>query len=158
MEELWNGIHQSSLQDFLSRGSIKDKDQNEKQVDDADDKNEMFKKEFLNSLNTPGFISSLNSPFEALATVAVSSSATSLLNSTCFSVKNKRMSEDQNIVDGEIGVDQRHKRMMKNRESAARSRARRQAYTSQLEREHAELKEENAKLRKQQQMVITYLN
>ncbi|XAR61626.1 hypothetical protein NMG60_11016094 [Bertholletia excelsa] len=45
--------------------------------------------------------------------------------------------------------DQRHKRMMKNRESAARSRARKQAYTYQLENEVARLMAENAKLRRQ---------
>ncbi|URE00073.1 bZIP transcription factor [Musa troglodytarum] len=48
-----------------------------------------------------------------------------------------------------IGIDLKHKRMIKNRESAARSRARKQAYTIQLELEVAHLKEENAKLKKQ---------
>ncbi|XP_047974470.1 protein FD-like [Salvia hispanica] len=47
--------------------------------------------------------------------------------------------------------DRRHKRMIKNRESAARSRARKQAYTNELELEVAHLLEENAKLRKQQE-------
>lgn len=162
MEELWKGIHQSSFQDFLAHApmpvSLNDKNNKDHQHDDDDDndKNGLFKKEFLDSLNTPGFISSLNSPFEALAsTVAVSSPASSLLNGTsCFPVTHKRVYQDQtNIVEGDSGVDRRHKRMMKNRESAARSRARRQAYTSELEREHAELKKENAKLRKQQEML-----
>lgn len=45
--------------------------------------------------------------------------------------------------------DRRHKRMMKNRESAARSRARKQAYTTELEQEVAHLEKENAKLRRQ---------
>ncbi|GLT34985.1 hypothetical protein SLA2020_094700 [Shorea laevis] len=45
--------------------------------------------------------------------------------------------------------DRRHKRMMKNRESAARSRARKQAYTNELELEIAHLQEENARLRSQ---------
>ncbi|XP_041020865.1 protein FD [Juglans microcarpa x Juglans regia] len=49
--------------------------------------------------------------------------------------------------------DRRHKRMMKNRESAARSRARKQAYTNELELEVAHLMEENAKLRKQQEQL-----
>jgi len=40
--------------------------------------------------------------------------------------------------------------MIKNRESAARSRARKQAYTVELEAEVSQLKEENMKLRKQQ--------
>ncbi|XP_042043172.1 bZIP transcription factor 27-like [Salvia splendens] len=46
--------------------------------------------------------------------------------------------------------DRHHKRMIKNRESAARSRARKQAYTTELELEVAHLLQENAMLRKQQ--------
>lgn len=38
------------------------------------------------------------------------------------------------------------KRMVKNRESAARSRARKQAYTSELEQEVAQLKQQNKKI------------
>ncbi|KAL4335896.1 hypothetical protein GQ457_07G027190 [Hibiscus cannabinus] len=51
--------------------------------------------------------------------------------------------------------DRRHKRMMKNRESAARSRARKQAYTTELELEVAHLLEENAKLRRQQEKLLS---
>ncbi|XP_058088316.1 ABSCISIC ACID-INSENSITIVE 5-like protein 4 isoform X2 [Magnolia sinica] len=47
------------------------------------------------------------------------------------------------------GVDRRQRRMIKNRESAARSRARRQAYTMELEAELNQLKEENALIRKE---------
>lgn len=47
-------------------------------------------------------------------------------------------------------VERRQKRMIKNRESAARSRARRQAYTNELEIEVNKLIEENARLRKEQ--------
>ncbi|XP_073142458.1 ABSCISIC ACID-INSENSITIVE 5-like protein 5 [Henckelia pumila] len=47
-------------------------------------------------------------------------------------------------------VERRQKRMIKNRESAARSRARKQAYTMELEAEIAKLKEENDELRKKQ--------
>ncbi|KAL3840189.1 hypothetical protein ACJIZ3_024780 [Penstemon smallii] len=50
---------------------------------------------------------------------------------------------DENVTD------RKRKRLMKNRESAARSRARKQAYTYELESEIAHLLEENAKLRKQ---------
>ncbi|GER29599.1 basic leucine zipper transcription factor [Striga asiatica] len=53
--------------------------------------------------------------------------------------------------------ERRHKRMIKNRESAARSRARKQerpsAYTNELELEVAHLMEENAKLRQQQEQL-----
>ncbi|XP_031124806.1 bZIP transcription factor 46 [Ipomoea triloba] len=47
-------------------------------------------------------------------------------------------------------VERRQRRMIKNRESAARSRARKQAYTMELEAEVAKLKEENQELRKKQ--------
>ncbi|XP_042420891.1 bZIP transcription factor 27-like [Zingiber officinale] len=46
-------------------------------------------------------------------------------------------------------ADRCQKRMIKNRESAARSRARKQAYTIELELEVSQLKEENAKLLRQ---------
>lgn len=53
------------------------------------------------------------------------------------------------IVDGPVEkvVERRQRRMIKNRESAARSRARKQAYTVELEAELNHLKEENAQLR-----------
>lgn len=50
----------------------------------------------------------------------------------------------------EESMQRRQKRMIKNRESAARSRARRQAYTVELEAEVTQLKEENARLKKLQ--------
>ncbi|XP_042399970.1 bZIP transcription factor TRAB1-like [Zingiber officinale] len=46
--------------------------------------------------------------------------------------------------------ERRQRRMIKNRESAARSRARKQAYTMELETEVAELKELNQELQKKQ--------
>ncbi|KAL2320563.1 hypothetical protein Fmac_029532 [Flemingia macrophylla] len=45
-------------------------------------------------------------------------------------------------------VERRQKRMIKNRESAARSRARKQAYTQELEIKVSRLEEENEKLRR----------
>ncbi|XP_064940254.1 bZIP transcription factor TRAB1-like [Musa acuminata AAA Group] len=47
-------------------------------------------------------------------------------------------------------VERRQRRMIKNRESAARSRARKQAYTVELEAEVAKLKELNQELQKKQ--------
>ncbi|PKA56102.1 Abscisic acid-insensitive 5-like protein 5 [Apostasia shenzhenica] len=47
-------------------------------------------------------------------------------------------------------VERRQRRMIKNRESAARSRARKQAYTMELEAEVAKLKEQNQELQKKQ--------
>ncbi|KAI4322413.1 hypothetical protein L6164_022111 [Bauhinia variegata] len=53
------------------------------------------------------------------------------------------------IIDGspEVAVERRQRRMLKNRESAARSRARRQAYTVELEAELTQLKQENDMLK-----------
>ncbi|KAF6147786.1 hypothetical protein GIB67_006759 [Kingdonia uniflora] len=51
-------------------------------------------------------------------------------------------------------VERRQKRMIKNRESAARSRARKQAYTNELENKVARLEEENARLKKQKDFFI----
>ncbi|KAK9129416.1 hypothetical protein Sjap_009903 [Stephania japonica] len=106
--------------------------------------------------------------------VDVASSLVATLNNSAFdafgsssalsSLCRKRVSDDQSK---ENTGDRRHKRMIKNRESAARSRARKQecisstslkhykliAYTNELELEVAHLMEENAKLRKQQQQL-----
>ncbi|XP_070052284.1 protein FD [Nicotiana tomentosiformis] len=60
----------------------------------------------------------------------------------------KRCGESENNSS-----DQKNKRMIKNRESAARSRARKQAYTNELELKVAHLMEENARLKKQQQQL-----
>ncbi|XP_022640134.1 bZIP transcription factor 27-like isoform X2 [Vigna radiata var. radiata] len=49
--------------------------------------------------------------------------------------------------------DMRDARLMKNRESAARSRARKQAYLFELKQKIKQLREENARLRKQQQLL-----
>ncbi|CAA2978339.1 ABSCISIC ACID-INSENSITIVE 5 7 [Olea europaea subsp. europaea] len=51
-------------------------------------------------------------------------------------------------------VERRHRRMIKNRESAARSRARKQAYTLELEAEIAKLREMNQELQKKQAEVV----
>ncbi|KAF7805707.1 ABSCISIC ACID-INSENSITIVE 5-like protein 1 [Senna tora] len=53
------------------------------------------------------------------------------------------------IIDGppEVVVERRQRRMLKNRESAARSRARRQAYTVELEAELTQLRQENEQLK-----------
>ncbi|XP_057541580.1 protein FD-like isoform X1 [Amaranthus tricolor] len=71
-------------------------------------------------------------------------------------VKKKRLSMDGGCDDEDDSVDRRHKRMIKNRESAARSRARKQAYVTELELEVAHLTKENAMLRKQQRLVRNF--
>ncbi|CAA6667583.1 unnamed protein product [Spirodela intermedia] len=59
------------------------------------------------------------------------------------------------VLDGptEKVLERRQRRMMKNRESAARSRARKQAYTVELEKELNFLKEENARLKDEQRIL-----
>ncbi|KAL7206524.1 hypothetical protein ACSBR2_019272 [Camellia fascicularis] len=54
----------------------------------------------------------------------------------------------------EKAMERRHRRMIKNRESAARSRARKQAYTLELEAEVAKLKELNEELQKKQEEIM----
>ncbi|KAF7138021.1 hypothetical protein RHSIM_Rhsim07G0228100 [Rhododendron simsii] len=56
--------------------------------------------------------------------------------------------------DVEKVVERRQRRMIKNRESAARSRARKQAFTTELEAEVATLKSENEELRKKQAVIF----
>ncbi|KAL5778255.1 hypothetical protein ACOSP7_011181 [Xanthoceras sorbifolium] len=75
------------------------------------------------------FASSQDSPFDSLGSA-----------SPFHSFYKKRPQENDDNSD-----DRRHKRMIKNRESAARSRA----YTNELELEVAHLLEENAELRRQ---------
>ncbi|MCE3051983.1 Abscisic acid-insensitive 5-like protein [Datura stramonium] len=52
----------------------------------------------------------------------------------------------------ENSVERRQKRMIKNRESAARSRARKQAYTHELENKVSRLEEENERLKRQKEI------
>ncbi|KAI3801255.1 hypothetical protein L1987_29359 [Smallanthus sonchifolius] len=49
-------------------------------------------------------------------------------------------------------VERRQKRMIKNRESAACSRARKQAYTNELENKISRLEEENERLKRQKEV------
>nr|XP_029121672.1 ABSCISIC ACID-INSENSITIVE 5-like protein 3 [Elaeis guineensis] len=61
------------------------------------------------------------------------------------------------IIDRSI--ERRQKRMIKNRESAARSRARKQAYINQLEEEVRQLTNTNKRLKKQkEEEILSHLN
>ncbi|XP_010245047.1 PREDICTED: ABSCISIC ACID-INSENSITIVE 5-like protein 5 [Nelumbo nucifera] len=53
----------------------------------------------------------------------------------------------ENSGDNDAAVGRRYRRMIKNRESAARSRARKQAYNAQLQLEIHELKKENGRMK-----------
>ncbi|KAL3585626.1 hypothetical protein D5086_012493 [Populus alba] len=66
-----------------------------------------------------------------------------------FGMETGGLSGRKRIIDGPVErvVERRQRRMIKNRESAARSRARKQAYTVELEAELNQLKEENKQLK-----------
>ncbi|KAK8948167.1 Protein FD [Platanthera guangdongensis] len=61
------------------------------------------------------------------------------------------LTAEQPSANAIAGWDRRQKRIIKNRESAGRSRARKQAYTNELEMEIAQLAQENAALKKEQE-------
>ncbi|XXG61300.1 hypothetical protein AAC387_Pa04g2994 [Persea americana] len=73
-------------------------------------------------------------------------SALSDLQSTA---ERKRQFSDEMM---EKTIERRQKRMIKNRESAARSRARKQAYTNQLEQEVSRLRKTNWRLKQQREL------
>jgi hypothetical protein len=73
--------------------------------------------------------------------------AFSFPSSTCNSSRRVAPVQASAVGSG----DRRQKRMIKNRESAARSRARKQAYTNELELELAQLRRENTMLIKREQ-------
>ncbi|CAA6666707.1 unnamed protein product [Spirodela intermedia] len=67
----------------------------------------------------------------------------------CNNKKRAPQQQQPNAGNGSGAGDSRNKRMIKNRESAARSRARKQAYTNELELEVNHLTKENEMLRRQ---------
>ncbi|POO04075.1 Basic-leucine zipper transcription factor [Trema orientale] len=70
---------------------------------------------------------------------------TSLDSQAAMSSASKRRRSDETM---EKSIEKRKNRMMKNRESAARSRAKKQAYTNHLEQEVVRLRRENQWLKK----------
>ncbi|KAI3411452.1 Glycosyltransferase [Psidium guajava] len=76
--------------------------------------------------------------------------ASGIVNERCQSLAEAVGLKSRSIIDGppEVVIERRQRRMIKNRESAARSRARKQAYTVELEVELNQLKEENEQLKK----------
>ncbi|XP_021713525.1 protein FD-like [Chenopodium quinoa] len=102
--------------------------------------------------SVPSMISGV-APFDNLASSSVLATFATAVNSGCGGgFDNKKVAD--NVVDGSVDRVRRHKRMIKNRESAARSRARKQAYITELELEIDNFRKENAALRKQQLQLI----
>lgn len=89
------------------------------------------------SIDASGSSYGMNSPFDGFGSGPAFPS---------FGKKRESESEDNN-------GDRRHKRMIKNRESAARSRARKQSYTNELEFQVEYLTKENERLIKQHQQL-----
>ncbi|KAI4385796.1 hypothetical protein MLD38_003789 [Melastoma candidum] len=80
--------------------------------------------------------------------LAVPSHMTGGLSDTQAGARKRGIPDD--IMDK--SMERKQKRMIKNRESAARSRARKQAYTSELEKKVSCLEEENERLRKRKEL------
>ncbi|XP_021728236.1 protein FD-like [Chenopodium quinoa] len=100
--------------------------------------------------SVPSMIAGVAS-FGNLASSSVLTFATAVNGSCGGGFDNKKVTG--NVEDGSVDRIRRHKRMIKNRESAARSRARKQAYITELELEIDNFKRENAALRKQGQLI-----
>ncbi|KAK1437057.1 hypothetical protein QVD17_02842 [Tagetes erecta] len=90
----------------------------------------------------------LGSPASPVSSDGIATSQLDSTNQYGLEIGGMRGSRKR-IIDGPVEkvVERRQRRMIKNRESAARSRARKQAYTVELEAELNMLKEENAQLK-----------
>ncbi|KAK9057804.1 hypothetical protein SSX86_022642 [Deinandra increscens subsp. villosa] len=95
-------------------------------------------------LFTPG-----QRPAQQPVNEAASSETRMTVSSDTQTVGQKRVASDDWV---EKTVARRQKRMIKNRESAARSRARKQAYTHELEKKVSHLEEENGILKREQEV------
>lgn len=100
----------------------------------------------LGDLGRAGF--AVESPAKLVSPDAISNNSTdvSSLSPVPYAFGRGRRSKD----GLEKAIERRHRRMIKNRESAARSRARKQAYNMELEAEIARLKEINQELLRKQ--------
>ncbi|CAN6478862.1 unnamed protein product [Victoria cruziana] len=104
----------------------------------------------LTGMYMPGFGVGVSSPVLDVAYMENPMTASSsLMAMPVENVDRKRTASDE-LRDR--AIDRRQKRMIKNRESAARSRARKQAYTSQLEGEVSQLKDVNSRLKKEKEL------
>ncbi|KAK8964425.1 Protein FD [Platanthera guangdongensis] len=131
MEEVWKEINMSTLGHYChpsppSLSSVETPLPHHKTIEPADHHS-------FHGMSLPDF---LTGPFK---------------DPRCSAASRKRVCDTPSSCNS-VG-DRRHKRMIKNRESAARSRARKQAYTNEMELEVAQLSEDNAKLKKQNEQV-----
>ncbi|KAF5737591.1 hypothetical protein HS088_TW13G00476 [Tripterygium wilfordii] len=101
-------------------------------------------------IQQPMALSMMEGPYADVQVNVSPSSLMGTLSDTQAAATRKRAAPGGNVV--EKTVERRHKRMIKNRESAARSRARKQAYTHELEIKISHLEEENKILRRQSEL------
>ncbi|XP_065882153.1 ABSCISIC ACID-INSENSITIVE 5-like protein 3 [Euphorbia lathyris] len=103
-------------------------------------------------MSMPESDSNFQSVYENPGELSVPMPEISVASSESRAEKKRRYSDEMMVKT----IERRQKRMIKNRESAARSRARKQAYTDKLENEVSELKKKNAWLRKlkEKEMVL----
>ncbi|KAF5750344.1 bZIP transcription factor bZIP7 [Tripterygium wilfordii] len=102
------------------------------------------------SIQQPMALSMMEGPYGDVQMNMSPSSLMGTLSDTQSAAGRKRAAPGGDVV--EKTVERRHKRMIKNRESAARSRARKQAYTHELEIKVSCLEEENEILRRQSEL------
>ncbi|KAK7319363.1 hypothetical protein RJT34_04083 [Clitoria ternatea] len=99
-------------------------------------------------LNQTGIVPSSFPPPEAVSVSSSSVVVDPFSSNAPLSNKGKRKVLEEPLVDK--ATLQKQRRMIKNRESAARSRERKQAYTSELEYLVHQLEQENARLLKEE--------
>ncbi|KAL2335167.1 hypothetical protein Fmac_016380 [Flemingia macrophylla] len=91
----------------------------------------------------------IQQPFQVAVDLVLDAAYTKSPSSETQTPVRKRVASGDVV---EKTVERRQKRMIKNRESAARSRARKQAYTQELEIKVSQLEEENERLRRLNEM------
>ncbi|XP_009418687.2 protein FD [Musa acuminata AAA Group] len=168
MEEVWKDISLSSLQQDMPSIPSLPPNHLERLCGVSSSTTTSFKSIILQDFLTEHFKATsdrspppstalgLNSNLGGGSNGLSSSSASSVFSDgvgdgvvACCSKKHQ-MEHELNQESGDRSdVDRRKKRMIKNRESAARSRARKQAYTTELEQEVDHLVNENRTLKRQ---------
>ncbi|KAJ8460265.1 hypothetical protein OPV22_033191 [Ensete ventricosum] len=167
MEEVWKDISLSSLQQDLPSTPSLPPNHHESLCGVSSSTTTAFRRIILQDFLTEHFkaIGKLGSPSTALGLNSnlgggsnglSTSSASSVFSDgvgdglvACGSKKHPLEHELNQEPGNRIDADRRKKRMIKNRESAARSRARKQAYTTELEQEVDLLLNENRTLKRQ---------
>ncbi|GMI76963.1 hypothetical protein like AT4G35900 [Hibiscus trionum] len=142
MEEVWKDINLASLQDNSSRKGLS--------VNPNPEAQHFIVQDFLARTFRKDLPTNRVSPLPPTATfLNLNSSPDFDKSPSALDSFNKKGVQEPDCASG----DRRHKRMIKNRESAARSRARKRAYTTELEIEVVHLMEENARLKRKQEQL-----